>query len=172
MSQRRFGELGIASQGLGYDGLLMARLVRMRLGRHVMVRQRSLMHRLRRHTLLNHGLLCQRLGVRGPMRAHRLSSQGLGGKDARRRDRLLMVWRNVRARRHALVCLMSHGLRASSLRRGWTTRRRRCTCRLLRRRGIRKGRCRWSPWSRVRHLRDSVNGTEEEKKERRKEIGR
>lgn len=91
------------------------------LGGNVVVRQRSLMHWLRRHTLLlllDHGRLCHRFRERHALRAHRLrlllSSQGLRREDALGRDRLLMVMRrNLSARRHALLRLMGHWLRTS-----------------------------------------------------------
>lgn len=109
----------------------------MMLGGDVVVRQRSLVHRLRRHTLLlNHGRLCHRFRERHPLRAHwLLSSQGLRRKDALRRNRLLVVMRrHLSTRRHALLCLMGHWLRTSSILRRWHTRRwRRSIRRLVRR---------------------------------------
>ena len=114
---------------------MVTRLVGMRLGGHMMMRQRSLVYRLRRHTLLNHGLLWHRFWKRHPLRAHRLPSQGLRRKDTLGRDRLLvMMWWDLGARRHTLLRLMGgHRLRASSFLRRWRTGRCRCIYRLVRR---------------------------------------
>lgn len=121
------------------------------------MRQRALVYRIRRrHTLLNHGLLWHRFRQRHPLGSgQRLPSQGLRRKDALWRNRLLvMMWRNLRSRRHTLLLLlllrlMGHRVRTRGLLRRWPTRWCRCVCWLLRR-GIESWR--WTPLYSARHL--------------------